>query len=78
LSVLAATCKIHIKSQKNPKIANPILLCLVWLELQLPQSMYILLSFSFCLKNWNVKYLDLWFRKIHTWSLAGYWICCGD
>jgi hypothetical protein len=29
LSVLAATCKIHIKSQKNPKIANPILLCLV-------------------------------------------------
>jgi hypothetical protein len=29
LSVSAATCKIHNKSQKNPKIANPILLCSV-------------------------------------------------
>jgi hypothetical protein len=29
-------------------------LCSVWLELQLSPSMYILLSFSFCLKNWNV------------------------
>jgi hypothetical protein len=54
------------------------LLCSMWLELQLSQSMYILLNYSFFLKNRNVKYLDLCFCKIHTWSWAGFWICCGN
>jgi hypothetical protein len=76
--VSAAPCKIRIKSQKNPKIANSILLYSMWLDLRLFQSMYILMSFNFCLKNWNVKSLHLCFCKIHTWSWAGFWICCGN
>jgi hypothetical protein len=56
---LAETCKINLKSSKNPKIANPIFLCSVQPELQLSPKVYIFLSFSFCLKNTNVKYLDL-------------------
>jgi hypothetical protein len=75
-NVLAGSCKIHIKSQKNPKIAKPIFLCSVWLNLPFVQRINILLNFSFCLKNWNVFYLDPWFCKIHTWSWAGFWICC--
>jgi hypothetical protein len=66
--VLAETCKILIKSYKNPKIANPILLCSVYLGLQLSPNVYILLSYRFWLKNRNVKYLDLQFCKIYNCS----------
>jgi hypothetical protein len=76
LCVLAVPCKIHNKSQKNPKIENPILQCSVWQELQLSPKMYVFLSYSFCLKNRNVKSLDLCFCKIYTSSCAIFRICC--
>jgi hypothetical protein len=31
---------------------------------------------SFCMKNRNVKKLDLLYLKIHKSSVANFWICC--
>jgi hypothetical protein len=50
----------------------------MWLELQLLQNLYILLSFSFCMKNGNAFTLDLLYCQIYLWSWADSWICCAS